>query len=530
MVFTMKVFCTVITFWVILENVKSEIFTSMADMENMVLSERKLLAQLKEYISAEEKKLNEAKTFMTHLNKVLQHVNESEDVGTYLGNPVNSYLMLKRFNKDWRRLEKSLEEDLAVNFNAALETLKPNFPTIEDHKGAIDALLRLQGVYKLEAKSLAQGNIKGAEDISKYQLNFYDIYDIGVRSYHKEDWPHAVEWLSLALEEVESGRGVENIHIADIIDHLAFALFNVGDVVKAFRLTEQLIKLRPNDQRIRENLGYFHTEMKNLTSNPIKEEVLAMDDRAVMMRNYEKLCRGETRTLSKKEQRHLKCWYRNQKPILYLKPQKVERVWVNPEVYVFRDIIDDRQVNWIKETAYPRLKRAVIQDPLTDQLRIADYRISKSAWLSPVYHAEVRKLQKRAEAVTGLDLKYAEQLQVADYGMGGQYEPHFDHATGNEDVFSDLGMGNRIATLLFYLSDVEAGGATVYVNTLASAAVFPSKNDAVFWFNLKRSGESNILTKHAGCPVLVGHKWISNWWIHEYGQEFNRRCSLNRNW
>ena len=33
------------------------------------------------------------------------------------------------------------------------------------------------------------------------------------------------------------------------------------------------------------------------------------------------------------------------------------------------------------------------------------------------------------------------------------------------------------------------------------------QGDAAFWWNLKKSGEGDILTRHAGCPVLVGSKW-----------------------
>ena len=34
-----------------------------------------------------------------------------------------------------------------------------------------------------------------------------------------------------------------------------------------------------------------------------------------------------------------------------------------------------------------------------------------------------------------------------------------------------------------------------------------AQGDAAFWWNLKKSGEGDMLTRHAGCPVLVGSKW-----------------------
>lgn len=39
--------------------------------------------------------------------------------------------------------------------------------------------------------------------------------------------------------------------------------------------------------------------------------------------------------------------------------------------------------------------------------------------------------------VTGLNVQppYAEYLQVVNYGIGGHYEPHFDHATVSNKNF-----------------------------------------------------------------------------------------------
>ena len=33
------------------------------------------------------------------------------------------------------------------------------------------------------------------------------------------------------------------------------------------------------------------------------------------------------------------------------------------------------------------------------------------------------------------------------------------------------------------------------------------QGDATFWWNLKQSGDGDMTTRHAGCPVLVGTKW-----------------------
>ncbi|KAF7283400.1 hypothetical protein GWI33_000692 [Rhynchophorus ferrugineus] len=160
------------------------------------------------------------------------------------------------------------------------------------------------------------------------------------------------------------------------------------------------------------------------------------------------------------------------------------------------------------------------------ELEVAQYRISKSAWLKEDEDERISVITRRINDMTGLTMSTAEELQVVNYGIGGHYEPHFDFARKEEtNAFRNLGTGNRIATVLFYMSDVEQGGATVF--PVLKTALWPKKGTAAFWFNLFESGHGDKRTRHAACPVLAGSKWVSNKWIHEAGQEFLRPCLLN---
>lgn len=55
------------------------------------------------------------------------------------------------------------------------------------------------------------------------------------------------------------------------------------------------------------------------------------------------------------------------------------------------------------------------------------------------------------------------------------------------------------------MNDVEKGGATVF--PFINVALWPQKGAAALWYNLHKSGEGDLRTKHAGCPVLAGSKW-----------------------
>ena len=177
--------------------------------------------------------------------------------------------------------------------------------------------------------------------------------------------------------------------------------------------------------------------------------------------------------------------------------------------------------------------------------------------------ATVRRVSRRMALATGLSMRYAEQLQVgcgarlahcwamgpahvsspgtffvvllafpsqiASYGLGGRYEPHYDHtepaSEGGSGVKQTFGsLGNRLATLMVYLREPLAGGATVF--TRRNLTVWPHRGDLLFWWNLLPDGTGDRSTLHAGCPVLSGEKWIANKWVHINGQP-HVKCSAS---
>uniref|UniRef100_A0A493SX77 Fe2OG dioxygenase domain-containing protein n=1 Tax=Anas platyrhynchos platyrhynchos TaxID=8840 RepID=A0A493SX77_ANAPP len=190
----------------------------------------------------------------------------------------------------------------------------------------------------------------------------------------------------------------------------------------------------------------------------------------------------------------LGCSYEtNGSPYLLLQPAKKETLRLQPYIALYHDFISDAEAETIKGLAGP-------------WGRISEAGCPRSAWLKDTADPVVRALELRMAAVTGLDLRppYAEYLQVVNYGLGGHYEPHFDHGRARASV-SPRCAPRLTFVPLFQLSAVEAGGSTAFIYANFSVPVV--KNAALFWWNLRRNGDGDGDTLHAGCPVLAGDKW-----------------------
>uniref|UniRef100_UPI00358E1340 prolyl 4-hydroxylase subunit alpha-1-like n=1 Tax=Myxine glutinosa TaxID=7769 RepID=UPI00358E1340 len=505
----------------------AEVFTSIGHMAEKVFIEQDLLHSLKDYLIAEQNKLEQIKRWMQMTEEISKMATNNPE--EYLGNPINAFHLVKRLNQGWSHLEQMVLQDTSEGFISNLTVQRQTFPTTEDQKGAAKALLRLQDTYMLSTKSMAKGDLPGVETPTLMSAD--DCFELGQDAYTAEDYTHTVSWMEEALHLLDNYNH-SSTDKASILDYLSYSVYKQGDIPRALALTRNLIELDPNHVRATGNVRYYEFLVKQGKYNATKtneNEGNQHHSIGVERGRYEELCRGESISMTPRRQSRLVCRYQDKAhhPQLTLAPVKEEEEWDRPRILRYHDIISEKEMVKVKALANPRLRRATISNPITGELETAHYRVSKSAWLGAYEDSVVARINRRIEVVTGLNVETAEDLQVANYGMGGQYEPHFDFARKEEpDAFKSLGTGNRIATWLFYMSDVMSGGATVFTDI--GAAIKPKKGTAVFWYNMFASGEGDYSTRHAACPVLVGNKWVSNKWIHERGQEFRRPCGLTQ--
>ena len=514
-----------VIFWCLINNCTgTEWFTSLGQMEDLIHDEKNLIQTLNEYINIETQRLNELKLIADKFQSISQYAKHNLDL--YLAHPVNQFTLIKRLVYGWEDVKSKVAKDAPREFISLLKEKKLKFPNETDIQGSAEAIMRLQHTYKLNTHLLALGYVKGFQ--STQSLTSDDCYLIGRTAYLKQDFYHCNLWMREVLLRKEDT--YISFTLFEVLDHLSFCAARLGNTMYAYELTYQMIQLNPTNDRIVNNYHHFRNLLsRNRKGDDETGEGLSRNaplDRRDFFNVYEALCRKNktNQQLPKSIEKKLKCYYwtNHGDPQLILNPLKMEELYHSPHIVRFYDFVNEEEIAEIMRLAKPRLKRATIKNPFTGELETAQYRISKSTWLDNKDGTYISKVNQRISYATGLSMESAEDLQVANYGVGGQYEPHWDFAREGDPGQFNPKVGNRIATMLIYLTDVPLGGYTVFLQP--EIASQPIKGSAVFWYNLYPNGKGDLRTRHAACPVLGGIKWVSNKWIHERDQEFIRQC------
>ncbi|XP_020582660.1 probable prolyl 4-hydroxylase 7 isoform X2 [Phalaenopsis equestris] len=113
-----------------------------------------------------------------------------------------------------------------------------------------------------------------------------------------------------------------------------------------------------------------------------------------------------------------------------------------------------------------------------------------------------------------------------------------------QDKFNQENGGNRMATVLMYLSNVRKGGETVFPYAEAANtqpkdetysecarngfAVKPKKGDALLFFSCHVNATTNPRSVHRSCPVIEGEKWAATRWIRLRSYENQRGNNIQQ--
>jgi len=205
---------------------------------------------------------------------------------------------------------------------------------------------------------------------------------------------------------------------------------------------------------------------------------------------------------------------------------------LRPLVLEISSFIEPAECEHIIQKALPHVKKSTVSHMDHDVGKPDTNWRSSSTYFMASDDDMLRRLDTRVSALTVLKKTHQEHAQILRYEKGERYVAHHDYFdvaayAKNEDIqrMTNRGLFNRLATVFFYLSDVEAGGQTNFPRAdgapqprdfgdcSGGVSVEPRQGRIMIFYSQYPSGEMDGDSLHGGCAVEKGTKWSANKWI-----------------
>ncbi|KAL3641030.1 putative prolyl 4-hydroxylase 3 [Castilleja foliolosa] len=193
--------------------------------------------------------------------------------------------------------------------------------------------------------------------------------------------------------------------------------------------------------------------------------------------------------------------------------QWTEIVSWEPRVFIYHNFLSKEECEYLINVAKPHMTKSTVIDDETGGTMDSEVRTSTGMFLKRGRDEVIIAIEKIIADYTFIPVEHGEQLQVLHYEVGQKYEPHYDYFS---DEFNVKNGGQRIATVLMYLSDVEEGGETVFPHAkkgnisssrdlniemsecakMGGISVKPKMGDALLFWSLHPDASDDPLSLH----------------------------------
>ncbi|KAL9316896.1 hypothetical protein ACSQ67_013413 [Phaseolus vulgaris] len=210
----------------------------------------------------------------------------------------------------------------------------------------------------------------------------------------------------------------------------------------------------------------------------------------------------------------------------YVKPEVLS--W-SPRIILLHNFLSSEECDYLRAIALPRLHISTVVDTKTGMGIKSEVRTSSGMFLNPQErkYPMVQAIEKRISVYSQIPVENGELMQVlsstgtrriniTNLIMTIFLTPQFNLKRG----------GQRIATMLMYLSDNVEGGETYFPSAgsgecscggklVKGLSVKPTKGNAVLFWSMGLDGQSDPSSVHGGCEVISGEKWSATKWMRQ---------------
>jgi len=188
----------------------------------------------------------------------------------------------------------------------------------------------------------------------------------------------------------------------------------------------------------------------------------------------------------------------------------------HPRIVLLDNLLSQQECDTLIELAEQKgIKKSAVVDHESGQFVGHHARSSSGSYFTRGENEHVARIEKRLAVITDWPVTHAEGLQILKYEPGQEYRPHFDWFDPSKPGSAKqlARGGQRLGTFVLYLTDVEAGGGTIFPTL--GVEVCPRKGAGVFFADVDETGKPEQKSLHGGSPVIKGTKIVATYWQRE---------------